>query len=723
MRLVIAEKPSVAQSIAAVLGAKSRHDGYLEGGGYIVSWCFGHLAELADAAVYNADDAKWTLAALPIIPTSFRFIVRSEKQKQFDILRELMRREDVAEVVNACDAGREGELIFRTVYCLAGCSKPILRLWISSMEDDAIRSGFQQLKSGRDYNGLHQSALCRAKADWLVGINATRYFSLTYGRTLNIGRVMSPTLALLVQREAEISAFVAEPFCTVQLDCGFPATTDRMKDRKDADAIANACKGKTVTVKSVERKEKSEKAPALYDLTSLQRDANRVLGYTSQQTLDYLQALYEKKLCTYPRTDSRYLTDDMEGSVPGLVAAAAAVCGMEKPPTICAKQVCSSKKVTDHHAIVPTISAEKVDIASLPLGEREVLKLAARGLLRAVDEPHRYAETVITVDCAGQSFTAKGKTVLAPGWKRYEQEQTEAAPALPVVTDKQKFISQIMTSKSPVRSCEDVDATALSFAEIKALCAGDPRIKERMDLDIEVSKLKIMKADHNSKQFRLEDSLLKYFPEKIEEHKGFVRGLEADMQTLAAHPLPAEGFVGMEIRGDRLTDKENAGAALLDTCKEVKGKDPVQIGSYRGFTMSVAFDSMWKTYTLTLKGQMTHRVELGSDARGNLVRIENALDKMPERLRSVQEQLENLYNQQAAAKAEVGKPFPQEQELAAKTARLIELDMELNLDGKGQPQPEQAIAKSARPSVLDRLKASPVHGAPEKPHKKEMEAR
>ena len=306
---------------------------------------------------------------------------------------------------------------------------------------------------------------------------------------------------------------------------------------------------------------------------------------------------------------------------------------------------------------------------------------------------------------------------------RYVTEGTFDAYLWQTVENKQKFISQIMTSKSPVRSCEDVDATALSFAEIKALCAGDPRIKERMDLDIEVSKLKIMKADHNSKQFRLEDSLLKYFPEKIEEHKGFVRGLEADMQTLAAHPLPAEGFVGMEIRGDRLTDKENAGAALLDTCKEVKGKDPVQIGSYRGFTMSVAFDSMWKTYTLTLKGRMTHRVELGSDARGNLVRIENALDKMPERLRSVQEQLENLYNQQAAAKTEVGKPFPQEQELAAKTARLIELDMELNLDGKGQPQPEQAIAKSTRPSVLDRLKAPPVHGALEKPHKKEMEAR
>ena len=437
MRLVIAEKPSVAQSIAAVLGAKVRHDGYLEGDGYIVSWCFGHLAELADAAVYNADYAKWTLAALPIVPTSFRFTVRSDKKKQFDLLRELLRRENVTEVVNACDAGREGELIFRTVYCLAGCTKPILRLWISSMEDDAIRSGFQQLRSGREYDGLHQSALCRAKADWLVGINTTRFFSLTYGCTLNIGRVMSPTLALLVQREAEISAFVPEPFYTVQLDCGFIAATDRMKDKNSADAIVNACKGKTATVQSAERKEKAEKAPALYDLTTLQRDANRLLGYTSQQTLDYLQALYEKKLCTYPRTDSRFLTDDMEGSVPGLVAAAANLCGVEVPQTICAKQVCSSKKVTDHHAIVPTLSAGKADMASLPLGEREVLKLAAKGLLRAADEPYRYAETVVTVECAGQRFTAKGKTILALGWKRYEQEQAADASTLPSLTEQQ----------------------------------------------------------------------------------------------------------------------------------------------------------------------------------------------------------------------------------------------------------------------------------------------
>lgn len=479
MRLVIAEKPSVAQSIAAVLNAKKRHDGYLEGSGYLVSWCFGHLAELADAAAYNADYAKWTMKDLPIVPTSYRFTIREDKRKQFDILSGLLRREDVSEVVNACDAGREGELIFRTVYCLAGCSKPILRLWISSMEDDAIHAGFKQLKSGRDYDGLHQSALCRAKADWLVGINATRYFSLTYGRTLNIGRVMSPTLALLVQREADISAFVPEPFYTVQLDCGFIAATDRMKDRKNADGIANACKGKTAIVKSVERKEKAEKAPALYDLTALQRDANRILGYTAQQTLDYLQSLYEKKLCTYPRTDSRFLTEDMEDSISGLVSSAAAVCGVASPTTIHAKQVCNNKKVTDHHAIVPTVSAGKTDLMSLPLGEREVLKLAAKGLLRAISEAHRYAETVITVECAGHSFTAKGKTVLVPGWKSYEQEQTEAASTLPDVAEHQP----ISVSDAAVKTGKTMPPK--HFTEDTLLSAMESAGKEDMPDDAE----------------------------------------------------------------------------------------------------------------------------------------------------------------------------------------------------------------------------------------------
>lgn len=305
---------------------------------------------------------------------------------------------------------------------------------------------------------------------------------------------------------------------------------------------------------------------------------------------------------------------------------------------------------------------------------------------------------------------------------RYVTEGTFDAYLWQTVENKQKFISQIMSSKSPVRSCEDVDETALSFAEIKALCAGDPRIKERMDLDVEVSRLKIMKADHQSKQFRMEDNLLKYFPREIEANKGYIKGLQADMETLAGHPHPTDGFAGMEIRGDVLTDKENAGAALLDACREVKGTDPVQIGTYRGFTMSVSFNTFEKTYELALRGQMTHRAALGTDPRGNLTRIDNALAQMPERLKSVQAQLENLCQQQAAAKAEVGKVFPHEEELRVKTARITELDSLLNMNGS-HPQPEQAIAKSSRPSVLDKLKTVPVGCTSGRPQKKEMEVR
>lgn len=468
-RLVIAEKPSVAQSIAAVIGAKQRHDGYLSGSGYIVSWCFGHLAELSDASAYNADYAKWRMEDLPILPVNFRFSVAPDKQKQFDVLRELLRSPDTSEVINACDAGREGELIFRTVYCLTGCTKPMKRLWISSMEDAAIREGFQGLRSGSDYDGLHQSAMCRARADWLVGINATRYFSLLYGRTLNIGRVMSPTLALLVQREAEIAAFVPELFYTVQLDCGFTATSERLKDQSAADAVVIACE-KRATVSGVERKEKSEKPPALYDLTTLQRDANRTLGYTAQQTLDYLQALYEKKLCTYPRTDSRYLTDDMASNVPAHVAAAAAICGTDTPVEINAAQVCNSKMVSDHHAVIPTVSAGSADLDALPLGEREILKLTARGLLRAVSAPHRYAETTVTLDCGGHSFTARGKTVIVPGWKVYEQEKKENA--LPELTDGQTVPVTAATVKEgqttpPKHYTEDTILSSMETAGAK----------------------------------------------------------------------------------------------------------------------------------------------------------------------------------------------------------------------------------------------------------------
>ncbi len=424
-RLVIAEKPSVAQSLAAVLGANQRRVGYLEGGGWLVSWCLGHLAELADAAAYDPAYVKWRLEDLPILPGSWRFAVARDKRDQFDVLRTLLRREDVSEVVNACDAGREGELIFRTIYALAGCAKPISRLWISSMEDAAIREGLANLRPGRDYDGLHQAALCRVKADWLVGINATRLFSLLYGRTLNIGRVMSPTLALIVQREAEIAAFQPKPFYTVELDCGgLTLSGERLDSRQAAQEAAARCHGNAAVVQSVERREKTEQPPALYDLTTLQREANRILDYTAQQTLDYAQSLYEKKLLTYPRTDSRYLTDDVEAGVPALATVAATICGVGAPEEVLAGPVCNGAKVSDHHAIVPTTSANKVDLEALPIGEREVLRLAALGLLRAVSPPHRYAETCITVQCGGQTYAAKGRLVLEPGWRAYVQSET-----------------------------------------------------------------------------------------------------------------------------------------------------------------------------------------------------------------------------------------------------------------------------------------------------------
>ena len=403
-----------------MLGATSRKDGYLEGGGWLVSWCLGHLAGLADAAAYNPDYAKWRYDDLPILPESWRFTIAKDKRDQFDVLRTLLRREDVTEVVNACDAGREGELIFRTVYCLAGCQKPMKRLWISSMEDSAIREGFANLRLGADYDGLHQAALCRTKADWLVGINATRLFSVLYHRTLNIGRVMSPTLALIVQREAEIDAFKPVPFYTVALDLlGFTAASARMDKKADAEQLKNACQGGTVTVKQVERRDKSEKPPALYDLTTLQRDANRLLGFTAQQTLDYLQNLYEKKLCTYPRTDSRYLTSDMAEGLPVLVNLVANAMPFRKGIAIScdAAAVINDKKVTDHHAVIPTRNIREADLSALPVGERAILELVALRLLCAVAPSYIYDETSVTVACAGAEFTAKGRTVKQSGWR------------------------------------------------------------------------------------------------------------------------------------------------------------------------------------------------------------------------------------------------------------------------------------------------------------------
>lgn len=419
MKLIIAEKPSVAQSIAAALGIREKKEGYLEGLNAIVSWCIGHLVELAPANAYDERYAKWRAADLPILPHEWQYVVSESTKKQFHVLKALMNRPDVDSLVCATDAGREGELIFRLVYHQAGCQKPFKRLWISSMEESAIQEGFRQLRDGSEYDRLYQAALARQQADWLVGINASRFFSLLYDTTLNVGRVMSPTLSLIVQREKSIADFQPEQFYTVQLSCGFTASTQRMQDRGEAERIAEKCHLKTAVVQSIDKKQKTENAPKLYDLTALQRDANRLLGFTAQQTLDYAQSLYEKRLITYPRTDSKYLTSDMKEILYGLCVAIAGAfpytAGISL--TIHPKQVIDDEQVTDHHAIIPTASMPRVSIPTLPAGERDILQLIAVRLLCAVGDAHTYDETTVTVSCEGTLFSAKGKTVTHMGWK------------------------------------------------------------------------------------------------------------------------------------------------------------------------------------------------------------------------------------------------------------------------------------------------------------------
>ncbi len=470
-RLVIAEKPSVGNSIAAVLGVRDRKDGYIEGRDYIVSWGFGHLAELANADTYDEKYAKWRYDDLPIVPANWKYKIPRDKYSQFETLKKLMNRADVSDVINACDAGREGELIFRNIYKMTGCTKPIYRLWISSMEDSAIEQGFRELKDGKEYDNLFAAARCREWADWLVGINATRLFSVLYHRTLNVGRVVSPTLALLVQREAEIGAFKSEPFYTAELDFGsFTATSEKYKKKSEADAVIPKA-GEPVVVKSVTSKEKTEKAPALYDLTTLQRDANRQLGYTAQQTLDYVQSLYEKKLCTYPRTDSRYLTEDMADGVNAVVICSVGICGEAAPAVVLPRQICDSKKVSDHHAIIPTMVSGENDINTLPAGEREIIKLIAKQVLRAVSESYRFRETVVVISCGDNTFTAKGKIVENIGWKIYnEKEQT--VKVLPELADGDELkvaSSEIKEGKTkpPAHFTEDSLLSAMEVAGAK----------------------------------------------------------------------------------------------------------------------------------------------------------------------------------------------------------------------------------------------------------------
>ena len=452
MRLVICEKPSVAKSIASALGVTSRADGYFEGGDWLISWCIGHLVGLADAAAYDDRYKKWRYEDLPILPDPFRYVVSEEKAAQFHILRSLMERTDVTELVNACDAGREGELIFRLVYEAAGCSKPFSRLWISSMEDAAIREGFAELRPGGDYDPLYQSALCRQKADWLIGINASRLFSVLYHRTLNVGRVQTPTLAMLADRDSKIVLFRKEKYHHVRLALdGAEAVSDCIVSPEDARAIRDACDGKKATCISVVQEKKTERPPKLYDLTTLQREANRVFGYTAKQTLDYAQLLYEKKLLTYPRTESRHLTGDMAETASVVLHLAARVPPFDACPEFFPDVLAlvNDKEVSDHHALIPTLEPEKADVPALPVGERNILLLVCCKLLCAAAEPFVYEVVTATFDCGGHTFTAKGKLILSQGWRTIQEvfrsslkekpEDEDAEGVLPALTEGQVF--------------------------------------------------------------------------------------------------------------------------------------------------------------------------------------------------------------------------------------------------------------------------------------------
>ena len=424
MKLVICEKPSVGAAVAAALGVTDKKDGYIENDEYIISWCIGHLVQLSEAAAYGEQYKKWTYDSLPILPQEWQYTVAADKGKQFNVLKDLMHRTDVSEVVNACDAGREGELIFRFVIEKAGCKKPFTRLWISSMETGAIRSGFEHLKNGRKYDALYHSALCRAKADWLIGINATRLFSCLYGKTLNVGRVQTPTLKMLVDRDAAITNFKKEKYYHVRLMLpGAEAASAKICAADEADKLKAACEASAAVCTSLVKEKKTIAPPKLFDLTSLQREANRIYGYTAKQTLDLAQTLYEKKLLTYPRTDSNFLTDDMSDTAKSIITLLCGklpfMAGVSFMPELA--KVLNSKKVSDHHAIIPTMELAKADLTALPESEKNILTLAGARLIMATATPHTFEAVTAVFECAGQSFTARGKTILCEGWKELDR--------------------------------------------------------------------------------------------------------------------------------------------------------------------------------------------------------------------------------------------------------------------------------------------------------------
>lgn len=486
MRLVIAEKPSVAQTIAKVLGVGQRKNGYIEGNDYIVSWCVGHLVGLASPESYDEKYAKWSFENLPIIPENWKFALNESTKDQYNTLKSLMSDSRVSEVICATDAGREGECIFRYVYNMVKCKKPCMRLWVSSLEESAIKNGFDNLHASSDFDNLYAAGFARAKADWLVGMNATRLFSSRYGETLNIGRVQTPTLAMVVDRDYKVKNFVKEKFFTVELTCSdengsFTAVSEHINDENAAVSLAEKCSNQTAEITNINRDTKTVNPPKLYDLTTLQREANRRYGYTAQQTLDYTQSLYEQKLCTYPRTDSQYITEDMKETAENL-ASLSMKCfsfaqGVDFQPD--AARFANSGKVSDHTGLLPTAEIAKVDLNALPDGERNILYLIGAKLIFASAQPHRYEAVKADIICCGAEFSASGRTVIDNGWKEYESiittrlkgnsedSEKENNNALPTLADRYENViseSKEHWTSPPKAFTEDTLLSAMEHA-------------------------------------------------------------------------------------------------------------------------------------------------------------------------------------------------------------------------------------------------------------------
>ena len=653
MLLIIAEKPSVGKAISSVIGANKNNKGYIEGNGYIVSWCVGHLVGLKYPNDYgNGWEHKWSFSQLPMIPDAWQFKVTESTKEQFGIIKALMGRDNVSEIICATDADREGECIFRYVYQMARCRKPVKRLWVSSLEESAIRQALTVMKSISAYDNLFSAGYARARADWLVGMNGSRLFSVRYGGKLNIGRVQTPTLAMIVQRDAEVNGFVKQKYYTADLNCGdFTVSSARIDDENSAYTLVSACDGAEVTISSVKHEVKTDKAPKLYNLTTLQREANKAFGYTAQQTLDYTQSLYEGKLVTYPRTDSQYLSDDMAQTALDVIRLCDTCFGFGISHTPNIKKVINNSKVSGHHAIIPTSGIAAADLSSLPTGEKNILTLIATKLICATAPAHKYEAVKITALCNGTEFTATGRTVIDIGWKRFIKQtdkDKKAENALPAVSEGQTF--KVQASKG-----EHFTSPPKPYTEDTLLSAMERAGNEDLDEDTEKKGL----GTPATRAATIE-ALVK---------NGYV---ERDGKQLKATDRGREliKVVPDEVKSAKLT-------AEWETKLQ-----QIEHGKFSA-----------DTFMTEMQGEYQHSAKLISSFAHNMSRIEAGLYNIDRRIDQVKTNLSKLRVDYDEAQKIVSAPFPQQAELESKSERLEKLTTALNLAAieakKNAPKREQ----------------------------------